>query len=104
MRAFSGSWWSGGRRPGKDRMRHGVPVLRAAGKRIEEQAAVGLGQESRVEDGDEAGVGLGADQAAKALLELDDGLGELIVAEWDAAARADGVEARLEKRVIGHAE
>ena len=47
----------------------------AGGQELDEQAAVFLGQNALVEDDDHAAVELGADQAAKALAEAQDGFG-----------------------------
>ena len=49
-------------------------------------------------------VGAGADQAAEALFEFDDGFGQLVVAERVAAGCADRFEAGFEQRMIGHGE
>ena len=46
----------------------------------------------------------GADQSAEALLELDDRLGQLVVAERIAAGGSDGLEAGFQQRAVGHAE
>ena len=46
----------------------------ALGQRVEEHRPVGLGQHPLVQDDDHAPVGLGADQAAKALAEAQDRL------------------------------
>ena len=48
-----------------------------SGQRVEEEPAVALGLHPAVEDHDDPLVGLGADQPAEALLELDDRLGDL---------------------------
>ncbi len=76
-----------------------VDHARAVGQRVEEGAAVGLGQDAGVEDHDDAAVGPGADQPAEALLELDDRLGDLVVDERVAAAAADVLEPGLQQRV-----
>lgn len=65
------------------------------GERVEECAAVPGREDSGVEDDHATAVGLAADEAAEALLELDDGAGEGIVAEGVAAAVLDGFAAGL---------
>ena len=62
---------------------------RASRERAEERPAVGLRQDPRVEDHDDPPVGLRPDQPAEPLLELDDGLGHLVVDERVAAAAPD---------------
>ena len=76
---------------------------RAVGQGVEEGAAVGLGQDARIEDHDDPAVGLGADQPAEALLELDHRLGDLVLDERVAAAAADVLEPGLQQRVAGNA-
>ena len=66
------------------------PALR---QRFDEQPAVGLRDDPWVEADDGATVALGADEAAEALFELDDGLGQLVIAERVAAGGADRFEA-----------
>src|SRR6185503_18706638 len=46
----------------------------------------------------------GADEAAEALFEFDDGFWKLVIAERVAAGLADRVEAGFEERVVGHSE
>ena len=72
---------------------------RAIRQRVQERPPVGLGQDPRVEDHDDAAVGPGADQPAEALLELDDGLGHLVLDERVAAALADLLEPGLQQRM-----
>ena len=48
----------------------------AFGERIQEEFAVGFGEDAVVEDDNDAGVGLAADQASEALAEAKDGFGD----------------------------
>ena len=89
-------------RPSKVRISPNVGSLddpRAFGQRLQEGAAIRLGEDARVEDHDDAAVGFGADQPAEALLELDHSLGDLVVDERVAAAAADVLEPGLQQRV-----
>src|ERR1051326_1344707 len=76
----------------------------AAWKRVEEKLAVALGFDAGVEDDDDAAIRFAADEAAKALLELDDGLGDGVFHEWVAAPALDGIESRFDDRLIGDRE
>src|SRR5262249_48111704 len=58
-------------------------------QRFQEVSAVALVQKPGIEDYHHAAVGAGADQPAKALLELDDRLGNLQVQEGQAAGLLD---------------
>ena len=49
-------------------------------------------------------IGARADEAAEALFEFNDGFWKLVVAERVATGGADGVEAGLEERMVGHGE
>src|SRR5205085_11719257 len=49
-------------------------------------------------------VALRADQAAEALTQLENGLGQLIIAKRISSARADGFEPCFQQRLIRHAE
>ncbi len=55
--------------------------LTAARLGAEEGVAVVLGEDARVEDDDDAFVLLGADEAADALAELEEGFGERAIAK-----------------------
>ena len=68
-----------------DRETGGFHHPRASRQRVQKHAAVGFDEHARVEDHDDAAVGLGADQPAEALLQLDDGFGKLILVERAAA-------------------
>src|SRR5262245_481846 len=68
------------------------PALRQA---FEKQAAVAFRPHPRVEDRHLAAVGLRADQASEALLELDDRFRHLVLHEGDAAPRTDRLQPRF---------
>src|ERR1043165_4120080 len=68
---------------------------RALGHRIHERLAVLLGENAIVQRHNDAGVGLGADEPAHALAELEDGLRQGKLAERIAATRLDGFDARF---------
>lgn len=71
---------------------------------LEEKAAVGLGGDAAVEDGDGAVVVSGADEAADALTELEDGFGKCILHEGVSAAGLNGFEAGFDEGVVGNGE
>ncbi len=83
-----GSFWSG----------------RAEEEAVEEGGAVAGGADAGVEQHQDAAIGEGADEAAKALLEGDDGLGDLQVVEGVASGRGDGVGAGFHDGVGGDGE
>jgi hypothetical protein len=60
-------------------------------QRLDEEFSVWFGDDSRVEAYDGAVVGARANEPAEALLELDHGFGQLVVAERIAAGGADRV-------------
>ena len=74
------------------------------GEAVEEGGAVASGADAGVEEHEDAAVGEGADEAAKALLEGDDGLRDLEVVEGVAAGRGDGVGAGFHDGVGGDRE
>ena len=69
----------------------------AVGQRAQKRPAVGLGHDAGIEDHHDAPVGLGPDQPAEALLELDHGFGNLILDERIAAPVADVLEPGLQQ-------
>lgn len=74
---------------------------RGGGKGVHEPGAVEFLHHAGIEDGDDAGVGLGADEAAYALAELEQGFGQGIVAEGIAAVGGDVLDAGFDQRVAG---
>jgi len=68
---------------------------------VKEGAAVSFGDDAGIEDDDNTAVGLGTDESAEALLEFQNGLGELVIEEGIAAGRFDMFEPSLEERVVG---
>ena len=79
--------------------------VRAIGREaVEEGGAVAGGADAGVEEHKDAAVGEGADEAAEALLEGDDGLWDLEVVEGVAAGGGDGVGAGLHDGVGGDGE
>ncbi len=71
---------------------------------VEEGGAVAGGTDAGVEEHEDAAVGEGADEAAEALLEGDDGLRDLQVVEGVAAGCGDGVGAGFHDGVGGDGE
>ena len=71
---------------------------------FEEDAAVALALDARVEEHEDAAVGEGADEAAKALFEGDDGVGDLVVEEGLATEGFDGLHAGFDDGVVGDGE
>src|SRR6185437_3701115 len=71
---------------------------------VEEGGAVARGADARVEQHEDAAVCERADEAAEALLECDDRLGDLEVVEGVAAGGGDGVGAGLHDGVGGDGE
>lgn len=71
---------------------------------LDEESAVGFGEESGIEDHDAAGVVAVSNQSSEALFELNNGFRGLVVAEGIAAAAADEFESSFEEWVIGDAE
>ena len=71
---------------------------------FEEDPAVALPLDAAVEEHQDAAVGEGPDEAAEALLEGDDGGGDLEVEEGFAAGGFDGVHAGLDDGVGGDGE
>ena len=74
------------------------------GETFEEDAAVALALDAGVEEHEDAAIGEGADEAAEALLEGDDGVGNLIVEEGLAACGFDGFHAGFDYGVVGDGE
>ena len=97
LRRFAAQWADGTRRvPATlpaSRPLHHLPAL---GQRGEKHPPVGLRPHPRIENHDDAPVAAGANQAAETLLELQDRLGQLIVAKRIAARGADRVQAGLQ--------
>jgi hypothetical protein len=71
---------------------------------VEEDAAVALALDARVEEHEDAAIVQRADEAAEALFEGDDGAGHLVVEEGVASGGGDGVHARLYDGVGGDGE
>ena len=71
---------------------------------MEEEAAVGLGGDAAVENGDGAVVVGGTDKAADPLAEFEDGFGEGIFHEGVSAAGLNGFEACFDEGVVGYGE
>ncbi len=59
---------------------------------FQEEVSVALGEDAVVEDADEAAVFRGADEAADALAEFQDGLGDAVFHEGISAGGFDGFE------------
>src|SRR5579863_3260425 len=57
-----------------------------------------------IENGENAAIRLGADQAAEALLEREDGFGDLVFGEGVAAIVLEGADARGDDRIAGNGE
>src|ERR1700722_5416678 len=74
------------------------------GQGFEEDAAVALALDAGVEEHEDTAVGERADETAEALLERDDGVGDLVVEEGFASEGFDGVHAGLDDRVGGDAK
>src|SRR5690606_32427082 len=70
----------------------------------QEEPAVGLGLDARVEDDDTSLVLVRADEAAEALLEADDGAGDGVLGEGGAAAGLDALAPRLGEGAVGRVE
>ncbi len=79
-------------------------VLAVGRQRVEEDAAVALALDAGVEQHEHAAIVEGADEAAEALLQRDDGGGHLVVEEGLAAGGLDGLHAGLDDGVGGHGE
>src|SRR5437016_1703239 len=75
-------------------------LYRAYGQRVEESLPIPLGGDAAVEHGYHASVALASDQAAKALFELEDGLGNRVLVE----GVVEGFRAGGEHGVAGHGE
>src|SRR5271154_687860 len=73
-------------------------------QRVEEDAAVALALNARVEQHQHAAIGERADEASEALLEGNDGGGDLVVEEGLTAGGLDGLHAGLDDGVGGHGE
>lgn len=71
---------------------------------MEEQATVGLGGDTAVEDGDGAVVAGGADESANALSEFEDGFGKSVLHEGISAAGLNGLEAGFDEGMVGDGE
>src|SRR5947209_3812703 len=76
----------------------------AAGQRLDEDAAVPLAGHARVEDGNDAAVLRGADEAAEALLQGEGGLGHLVAEKSVLALRAHAIDARRHDGFPGRGE
>src|SRR6185312_2939616 len=70
----------------------------AARQRLDEQAAVILARHARVEDGNDAAVRRGADEAAEALFQRQRRLRHLVPVERILAASAEPLDARRDDR------
>src|SRR5262245_59592861 len=90
--------WTGGRRPGRV-LSDSCAALARERQRVQEPAAVGLRAHARVHHDDLAAVLVAADQASEALAELQDRLGQRMVAERVTPFRAQRLETRLYERV-----
>ena len=71
---------------------------------MEEGLAVSLSPDAGVEQDQDAAVGERADEPAEALLEGEDGLGDLVVEEGTAAGFFDGLHAGLDDGIGGDGE
>ena len=71
---------------------------------LEEYLAVALGGDAWIEEDEDAAVLERADEAAEALLESEDRLGDLVVEEGTAAGFLDGAHAGLDDGVGGNGE
>ena len=71
---------------------------------VEEVLAVAFVDDAGIEDNDDSGIGLAADQPAEALLEFDDCRGELIVEERVAALGLYLLQPAGQQGLIGHGE
>src|ERR1700727_817292 len=73
-------------------------------KGFEEDAAVALALDAGIEEHEDAALVQPADEAAEALLERDDGVGNLVVEEGLAAKGLDGLHASLDDGIAGDGE
>jgi hypothetical protein len=73
-------------------------------ERFEEDAAVALSLDARVEEHEDAAVVQAADEATESLLERDYGVGDLVVEEGLAAESFNGFHPGLDYRVRGDGE
>src|SRR5262245_18005992 len=73
-------------------------------QRLQKPPSIRLGQDTRIENDHHARVVLRADEAAEALLQLDDGLRDLVVVERVAAGFVNGFDAGFDDRAIGRKE
>ena len=79
-------------------IRPGQPGEVPLGQAFEKQPPVGLGEDPRVQDRDQAPVGLRADEPAHPLAEFDQGVGQRQLVEGVAAPLADALGLRLGDR------
>ena len=71
---------------------------------MEEDLTVALAGNAGIEEDEDAAVYERANEAAEALLESEDGFGDLVVEEGTAAGFLDGAHASLDDRIGGDSE
>ena len=76
----------------------------AVWQRLEECLAVAFGEDSRVEEDDQAVIAATTDQAPEALLQFDDRQGKLVIQKGVATLRRDRFHASLGDGIVGDGE
>ena len=71
---------------------------------MQEDLAVALASDSGIEEDEDTAIFKRADEAAEALLESENGFGDLVIEERSTAGLLDGAHAGLDHRVRWHRE
>ena len=89
----------------KERLDVGNGVGHAVGReRLQEDLAVALARDAGIKEYQDSAIFKRADEAAEALLESENGFGDLVVEEGTAAGFFDGAHTGLDDRVGGNGE